>query len=68
MASGYKVQGRHTVDLSWSGASTTNVDVYRNGVVIATTGNDGFYTDSHRRPWAWQLHVLSVQRRQSDLF
>ena len=45
MASGYKVQGRHTVDLSWIGASTTSVDVYRNGVVIATTGNDGFYTD-----------------------
>ena len=45
-ARGYKVQGRHTVDLSWSGANTTNVDVYRNGVVVATTTNDGFYTDS----------------------
>ena len=45
-ARGYKVHGQHAVDLSWSGASTSNVDVYRNGVVVATTGNDGFYTDS----------------------
>jgi hypothetical protein len=34
------------VDLSWSGASSPNVDIYRHGVVVATTGNDGFYTDS----------------------
>jgi hypothetical protein len=45
-ARGYKVQGRHTVDLTWSGASGTNVDVYRNNAVVATTPNDGFYTDS----------------------
>jgi hypothetical protein len=34
------------VDLSWSGATSTNVDIHRNGMVIATTGNDGSYTDS----------------------
>ena len=45
-ARGYKVQGRHAVDLSWSGAAGSNVDIYRNGVVVGTTGNDGFYTDS----------------------
>ena len=45
-ARGYKVQGRHTVDLTWSGASGSNVDVYRNGVLVTTTANDGFYTDS----------------------
>jgi serine protease len=43
---GYKVQGVNTVDLSWSGATSPNVDIYRNGVVIATTMNDGTYTDS----------------------
>jgi cytoskeletal protein RodZ len=42
----YKVQGQQTVDLSWSGATSTNVDIYRNGVLIVTTANDGFYTDS----------------------
>jgi serine protease len=34
------------VDLSGSGASSPSIDIYRNGVVVATTGNDGFYTDS----------------------
>src|SRR5207247_5914005 len=43
-ASGYKVQGRQRADLSWSGATSTNVDVYRNNVLITTTANDGFYT------------------------
>jgi hypothetical protein len=45
-ARGYKVHGRQTVDLSWTGATSSNVDVYRNGVLIVTTLNDGFYTDS----------------------
>ena len=34
------------MDLSWSGVTTPNVDVYRNGGVVATTLNDGFHTDS----------------------
>jgi serine protease len=45
-AHGYKVHGRQTVDLSWTGATSSDVDVYRNGVLIVTTLNDGFYTDS----------------------
>ena len=45
-ATGYKVKGRHHADLSWSGATSTNVDVYRDGTVIATTANDGEYTDA----------------------
>src|SRR6267142_2682862 len=40
-AVGRKVGGINTVRLSWSGASSTNVDVYRNGVLIVTTANDG---------------------------
>jgi len=40
------VRGFHTVDLTWSGAASPNIDVYRNGAVVATTANDGFYTDS----------------------
>ncbi|MGR5238283.1 S8 family serine peptidase [Vibrio alfacsensis] len=34
------------VDLTWSGATTRKVNVYRNGVVISTTGNDGAFTDT----------------------
>lgn len=44
-AVGYKVRGRQHADLTWSGASGTNVDVYRNGALVITTGNDGFHTD-----------------------
>jgi outer membrane protein assembly factor BamB len=45
-ARGYKVRGVNTVDLSWSGATSSQVDIYRDGVVRATTANDGFHTDS----------------------
>jgi len=41
-----KVGGINTVRLTWSGATSNNVDVYRNGVVVATTPNDGLYDDS----------------------
>jgi lysyl endopeptidase len=34
-----------TVNLSWSNGSGTNVDVYRGSSVVATTANDGAYTD-----------------------
>ncbi|MFO7893789.1 MAG: S8 family serine peptidase [Longimicrobiales bacterium] len=43
--SAYKVRGAQYADLSWSGATSTNVDVYRDGAVVATTANDGEYTD-----------------------
>jgi hypothetical protein len=45
-ANGYKVKGRHNVNLTWSGA-TSLVDIYRDGNLITTaTANDGFYTDN----------------------
>jgi len=44
-ATGYLVHRRQRVDLTWSGASGSSVDVYRDGSVITTTANDGFYTD-----------------------
>lgn len=48
-ASGYKVRGVQHVDLSWSGATSNSVEVLRNGSVIATTDNDGAYTDNTRQ-------------------
>jgi hypothetical protein len=45
-ASGRRVQGRHTVDLTWSPVTSANIDIYRDGVVIATVPNTGSYTDS----------------------
>jgi hypothetical protein len=41
-----KVGGINTVRLTWNGATSNDVDVYRNGVVVATTPNDGQYDDS----------------------
>jgi fibronectin type 3 domain-containing protein len=48
-ANGYKVKGRQTVDLSWTGASES-VHIYRDGSQIATAGSNpdgsGTYTDN----------------------
>lgn len=45
-AVGYKVRGKWHADLSWSGATTGNVDIYRDGSLLTTTANDGAYTDA----------------------
>ncbi len=45
-AQGKKVGGINTSRLKWRRATSANVDVYRDGVVIATTLNDGLYDDS----------------------
>ena len=45
-ASGYKVKGKHTVDLTWSGAAV-GVDIYRDTSLIATVSlQSGSYTDN----------------------
>jgi PQQ enzyme-like repeat protein len=43
---GKKVGGINTSRLKWRDATSSNVDVYRDGNVIATTPNDGSYNDS----------------------
>ena len=43
---GKKIGGIDTARLRWMGATSANVDVYRDGIVIATTPNDGLYDDS----------------------
>jgi hypothetical protein len=46
-ADGYKERGRWHADLSWTHSGTSaNVDVYRDGSVIATSQNNGSYTDA----------------------
>ena len=44
-ARGYKVKGFQTVDLTWSNATSADVDIYRSGVIVTTTVNDGTHTD-----------------------
>jgi hypothetical protein len=44
------VHGLQRVDLFWNGATSANIDIYRNGVLIATVlNNGGFYTDNINR-------------------
>ena len=45
-AAGFRMGGINTVRLTWSGATSNQVDIYRNGVVIVTTANDQSYVDS----------------------
>jgi hypothetical protein len=44
-AVGRKVKGVRHADLSWTGATTSTVDILRDGVVVATTANDQAHTD-----------------------
>ncbi|MBR9986926.1 MAG: BACON domain-containing protein, partial [Desulfosarcina sp.] len=41
----YNIKNKYYADLTWSGANSTSVDVYRDGSIIATTLNSGAYTD-----------------------
>jgi subtilisin family serine protease len=45
-ARGKKVGGINTSRLTWSGATSSNIDVNRDGGVIATVPNNGHYIDS----------------------
>jgi len=45
-AVGRKVNGINTARLTWTGATSNQVDVFRNNVLITTTPNDGRYDDS----------------------
>jgi subtilisin family serine protease len=40
-----KVSGRWRSDLSWTGVTTNQVDIFRDGTKIATVNNTGSYTD-----------------------
>lgn len=43
---GRKVKAVRTVNLAWTGATSTLVDVYRNDVLVVTTANDGAHSDT----------------------
>ncbi|MCL1035825.1 S8 family serine peptidase [Shewanella submarina] len=49
------------VELNWSGATSRKVDVYRNGVVISATGNDGSYTDTLSNPYGMYTYQVCEQ-------
>jgi subtilisin family serine protease len=41
----YKERGLQKADLAWSGASTSSVDIFRDGTVLVTVASSGSYTD-----------------------
>jgi subtilisin family serine protease len=43
-ATGYKVQGRKHAELSWTGVSSTEVDIRRDGSWLTKVSNSGSYT------------------------
>lgn len=43
---GSKVKGQQTASLTWSGATTSQVDVFRNGSKLTTLANSGSYSDT----------------------
>jgi hypothetical protein len=48
-ATGYRLKQGPRVDLTWSGATSASVDIYRNGTRVTTTANDGTQVDSPGR-------------------
>lgn len=42
----FKERGVQHADLTWEGAGSTNVDVFRDGNLVTTTANDGAHTDN----------------------
>lgn len=43
---GYKEKGLQKVDLSWSGAAGSVVEVHRDGALLVETPNDGSHLDA----------------------
>jgi hypothetical protein len=56
-------------NLSWSGATGSNVDVYRNNARITSTANDGSYTDSIRKAsgtYTYKVCLTGTQTCSND--
>jgi hypothetical protein len=66
-----RIQGINTVRLQWRGATSVNIDVYRNDALIATTPNDGRYDDSTgdtgRAHYVYQVCEAGTQTCSNDV-
>jgi hypothetical protein len=63
-ARAYTVKGRKNVELLWTTSSWNSVAVYRNGVHIVTTANDGTHTDSLRKGGTYRYRVCAAGSAQ----
>lgn len=50
-------KGKHQVTITWSGASTSTVDIYRDGSFRTNTNNDGSYTEAFKRSGTYTYKV-----------
>jgi hypothetical protein len=59
---GYKFKGLQKASLTWTGAASAMVNIYRNGSMVATTPNDGFFTDNidERGRAAYQFRICET--------
>jgi subtilisin family serine protease len=56
-----RIQGKtRYATLNWANATTSNVDVYRNGVKLLTTANDGSHTDSPAAKGSYSYKVCNA--------
>ena len=42
----FKFRGLQKAQLDWSGTAAAQIDIYRNGAIIATVNNTGQYIDN----------------------
>jgi len=47
----YKVRWKKSAELTWSGATSGKIDIYRNGRLTGSTDNSGIYTDGPFYTW-----------------
>ena len=59
-ANARKSRGQLFADLAWTGATSDDVDIYRNGALIVTTENDGVFTDALGKPKKGTVFVYEV--------
>lgn len=56
----YRVSGKRHVDLLWANLDGATTYVFRDGEIVATTENDGFYTDVPRRSGTYEYQVCGA--------
>ncbi len=59
-ATGRVSKNKRFVDLSWSGATSSKVDIYRDGSKITTTANDGAHTDQVQKAGTYKYKVCQA--------
>jgi hypothetical protein len=66
-----KINGINSVRLTWTGATSANIDVYRDSVLIVTTPNDGQYDDSTgdtgRAPYRYRVCEADTATCSNDV-